>query len=275
MPHNVLRPHRKASGLTQRELAKKVGTSHQQIQAIESYDKPLQLDLAIKICTELGQPIDEVFPSMDPAAWAGLLSSDHDVETLRCRMRGGQTLGIQLDAVEGGRLQQAMQSVSGDDGFIVIDSIDGCRYAINPRHLLVWEWGWQARPELAVVDPSATGLRLWLVDGFDPLEYAVAEDTPRLDDEYVGQLWDLFACLEDKEPQPGHLDRLDFVDQRGERVCFHKANVVAVAAPLTLIGSEEGMPWDTTATHQCDAPTHSVTPPRLRIISGRGNIAAT
>ena len=260
MPQNLVRSHRTASGLTQRELAKRVGTSHQQIQAIESYDKPLQLDLAIKICTELGQPIDEVFPSMDPAAWIGLLASDHTVETLRCRMRGGHTLDIHMDAAEAGRLQQAMPCVSSDDGFILIDSIDSCRYAINPLHLLVWQWGWQDRPELAAVDPSLTGVRLWLVDGGDPLDYAVAEDTPRLDDEYVGQLWDLFTCLEDSEPQPRHLDRLDFVDQSGERVCFHKADAVVVAAPLALIGSEEGMPWDTTARHPCKAPSLSVTP---------------
>ena len=242
---NLVRPHRKASGLTQRELAKKVGTSHQQIQAIESYDKPLDLDLAIRICTELGQPIDEVFPSMDPDAWVGLVPGDHTVETLRCRLRGGQNLAIQMDAPESGRVQQAMQCVWGSDGFILIDSIDGCRYAINPRHLLLWQWGWQARSEPAAVDPSLTGVRLWLGDGIGPIEYAVAEDTPRLEDEYVGQLWDLFACLEDKETQPGHLDRLDFVDHGGERVCFRKADAAVVAAPLTLIGSEEGMPWDT------------------------------
>ena len=249
MPDNLLRPHRKASGLTQRELARKVGTSHQQIQAIERYNNPLHLDLAIRICAELGQPIDEVFPAMDPAAWVGLLPDDHTVETLRCRLRGGQNLKIQMDAPESGRVQQAMQCVWGGDGFILIDSIDGCRYAINPRHLLVWQWGWQARPELAAVDPSPRGVRLWLVDGTEPIEYAVAEDTPRLEDEYVGQLWDLFTCLEDSEPQPGPLDRLDFVDLSGERVCFHKANSVVVAAPLTLIGSEEGMPWDITAPH--------------------------
>ena len=255
MPNNLVRSHRKACGLTQRELAKKAGTSHQQIQAIERYDKPLQLDLAIRICTELGQPIDEVFPSMDPVAWAGLVPSDYTVETLRCRMRGRHTLHIHMDATERERVQHATQNVRAGHGFILIDSIDGCRYAVNPRHLLLWQWGWHVRPESGVAAPGGpppTGVRLWLVDGGKPLEYAVAEDEPRLDDEYVGQLWNLFTFLEDKEIQPKHLDRLDFVDQSGECVCFQKSGVAVVAAPLALIGSEEGMPWDTVAAHRCE-----------------------
>ena len=273
MPKNLVRSHRKASGLTQRELAKKAGTSHQQIQAIESYDKSLHLDLAVRICAALGQPVEAVFPSMENAAllldqaadpqrvvassaefaalvkWAGLLPSANAVETLCCRMRGGHTFTIQMDVAERARVWRAIQSVRSDHGFIVIDAIDGCRYAINLQHLLLWKW-LDARPEVAAAPspcPPPTGVRIWLVDGGEPLDYEVAEDEPRLDDEHVGQLWDLFAFLQDQDHEPRHLGRQDFIDRHGEHVFFHKADVVVVAAPLALIGSEEGMPWDNVA----------------------------
>lgn len=271
MAKNQVRSHRKACGLTQRELAKKVGTSHQQIQAIEAYDESLQLDLALRICAALGQPVEAVFPSMQQAAlllgqsadpvrlftksvefaalvkWAGLLPTTNAVETFCCRMRGGHALQIQMDAEERARVWRALQSTKGDRGFILIDSIDGCRYALNVQHLLVWKW-LDARAESAVAvsrGPGSTGVRLWLVDGGEPLDYEVAEDEPNFDEEHVGQLWDLFTFLQDQDEEPRHLGRQDFIDRHGEHVFFHSADAVAVAAPLALIGSEEGMPWDT------------------------------
>jgi len=271
MPKNLVRSHRKACGLTQRELAKKVGTSHQQIQSIEAYDNSLQLDLALRICAALGQPVESVFPSMEHAAvmlgqaadpvrvfansvefaalvkWAGLLPSTNTVETLCCRMRGGHAFNIQMDAEERARVWRALQSTRGDHGFILIDSLDGCRYAINLQHLLVWKW-LDARPELAVASspgPAPTGVRIWLVDGGEPLDYEVVEDEPNVEEEHVGQLWDLFTFLQDQDHEPRHLGRLDFIDRHGEHVFFHKADAVVVAAPLALIGSEEDMPWDT------------------------------
>jgi len=279
MAKNQVRSHRKACGLTQRELAKKVGTSHQQIQAIEAYDTSLQLDLALRICAALGQPVEAVFPSMEQAAvflgqaadpvrvftksvefaalvkWAGLLPTANAVETLCCRLRGGHTFQIQMDAEERARVWRAMHSTKGDYGFILIDSIDGCRYAINLQHLLVWKW-LDARPEVAVAaasGPVPTGVRIWLVDGGEPLDYEVAEDEPRLDEEHVGQLWDLFTFLQDQDGEPRHLGRQDFIDRHGEHVFFHKADAVVVAAPLALIGSEEGMPWDTVPAEKPDA----------------------
>ena len=270
MAKNLVRSHRRACGFTQRELAKKAGTSHQQIQAIEAYDKSLRLDLALRICVALGQPVEAVFPAMENAAaligraadpaqvftksvefsalvkWAGLLPTTNAVETLYCRMRGGHTLQIQMDAEERARVWRAMQSTKGDYGFVLVDSIDGCRYAINLQHLLVWKW-LDARQQSAVTvsrGPGSTGVRLWLVDGGEPLEYEVTEDEPNLDEEHVGQLWDLFSFLQDPDHEARHLGRQDFIDRHGEHVFFHKADAVMVAAPLALIGSEEGMPWD-------------------------------
>ena len=270
MAKNLVRSHRKACGLTQRELAKKAGTSHQQIQAIEAYDKSLQLDLALRICATLGQPVEAVFPSMEQAAtllgqaqdpvrivtksvefaalvkWAGLLPATNGVETLCCRMRGGHFFQIQMDAEERARVWRSIQTTKGDHGFILIDSIDGCRYAINVQHLLLWKW-LDALSESGVTvsrGPASTGLRIWLVDGGEPLDYEVAEDEPNFAEEHVGQLWDLFTFLQDQDHEPRHLGRQDFIDRHGEHVFFHKADAVVVAAPLALIGSEEGMPWD-------------------------------
>lgn len=257
MPTNLVRSHRYARGLTQRGLAQLVGTTHQRVQAIESSGTSVRLDLALRICAALGQPVEVVFPAQ--VSCGGLLPSDHRVETLRCRMRGGQTLDIGMDVDETGRVWRALQSVSGS-GFVLIDSVDGCRYAINPQHLLAWKWVWDRRPgwvDAPHWHAPLTGVRIFLVDGGAPLEYDVPEDEPDVAQERVGQLWDLFTFLQDPEEETRSMGRQGFVDRDGEPVFFHKADTAIVAAPLVLIGSEEGMPWDS-------APALSPSVPILR-----------
>ena len=270
MPRNLVRSHRQACGLSQHDLAQRAGTSHQRIQAIESYDQALYLELALRICAVLGQPVEAVFPSMAHAApllgravdpvslsgtsvelaaqvkWAGLLPGHQRIETLRCRMRGGHTLDIRMDAAEGDRVWHALECTPGA-GFMLIDSIDGCRYALNPQHLLVWKWVWDGRAEVSDAPRRGTlptGVRIYLVDGGAPLDYDVAEDEPSLDDEHVGQLWDLFTFLQNSDDESRHTGRQEFADRDGELVFFHKADAAIVVAPLALIGSEEGMPWE-------------------------------
>lgn len=52
---------RAALGLSQEELAKKVGVTRQTISAVESGDYNPTINLCIEICKALGKTLDELF----------------------------------------------------------------------------------------------------------------------------------------------------------------------------------------------------------------------
>ena len=56
-----LRDLRKQNGLTQQELADRVGVSRQTINAIEKGDYNPTINLCIAICKVLGKTLDELF----------------------------------------------------------------------------------------------------------------------------------------------------------------------------------------------------------------------
>ena len=59
---NCIRKFREKAGLTQRALAKEVGTSQQQIQRLESGEQAVRNDLAMQICAVINAKLSEVFP---------------------------------------------------------------------------------------------------------------------------------------------------------------------------------------------------------------------
>jgi DNA-binding XRE family transcriptional regulator len=67
---NRIQELRTALGLTQRQLASMVGTSQQQIQRLETGLQAARLDLAARICSALGKPIQQVFPATKKGRYA-------------------------------------------------------------------------------------------------------------------------------------------------------------------------------------------------------------
>jgi transcriptional regulator with XRE-family HTH domain len=61
-PANRVRAFRKKLKWSQRKLAKQAKTSQQQIQRIETEQRSVRIDLAMRICNALGQPLATVFP---------------------------------------------------------------------------------------------------------------------------------------------------------------------------------------------------------------------
>jgi len=60
---NRLRELRTARGWTQEQLGKQVGVTRQAIIAIEADKHDPSLDLAYRIASELGEPIERIFPN--------------------------------------------------------------------------------------------------------------------------------------------------------------------------------------------------------------------
>ena len=58
---NTIREKRKQQGLSQEELAKRCGVSHQTINAIENNKYDPTLALAFALANELGTTVDELF----------------------------------------------------------------------------------------------------------------------------------------------------------------------------------------------------------------------
>ena len=58
---NIIRRLREAEGLTQEELARKLGVTRQTINAIENNKYNPTLELAFKLARLFGRPVDEVF----------------------------------------------------------------------------------------------------------------------------------------------------------------------------------------------------------------------
>jgi transcriptional regulator with XRE-family HTH domain len=61
-PANRVRVLRKKLKWSQRKLAKQAKTTQQQIQRIETEQRSVRIDLALRICSALGQPLATVFP---------------------------------------------------------------------------------------------------------------------------------------------------------------------------------------------------------------------
>jgi transcriptional regulator with XRE-family HTH domain len=264
---NRVRSFREKLKLSQRELADLVKTSQQQIQRIESYGQSPRFDLAARIAAELKQPLEAVFPMASVIVEKARQISDlHSflgsrdfqegveqagfaiqagVERLAYRLRGGHSGHIDLDRYWSGYAWKALQK--RDSEFVVVESLDGYKYAINRRHLLAWQWLYE--PLLA--SQSETGpsehedkeepVRLYLADGGEPLEYHVDEDEAE-DTFTAGQLWHIFGMLEMFNPDHEHTQ--SFLDEDAERVFFYPSEVALFAVPLTTIGNEEGLEYD-------------------------------
>jgi len=65
--NNKIKALRLKAGISQRELAKRVGTSQQQIQRVETGQVAARLELATKLSRSLGVPLTVLFPGSKKA----------------------------------------------------------------------------------------------------------------------------------------------------------------------------------------------------------------
>jgi DNA-binding XRE family transcriptional regulator len=157
MTSTKIRALREKKGLTQRQLAKVVGTSQQQIQRIETGVQAPRFDLAARICSALKTPMEQVFPTTkkpiaalrrkglsaesifrDNEFGAGMEAAGIDMDpavwTFKLRLRGGAMKMFPVSGPEKNRLWSAVQDPTE---FVVFDSSgETSRPELEPPSLL-------------------------------------------------------------------------------------------------------------------------------------------
>ncbi|MGD9803446.1 MAG: helix-turn-helix transcriptional regulator [Hyphomicrobiaceae bacterium] len=258
MPANNIKKLRSKKGWTQKQLAEAAETSQQQIQRIEAGIQDARFDLAVRICTALGEPMDRVFPATalplrrarkrvesvgqlfsDGAAQKELeqagLDMDPAARTFAYRLRGGAEGRFSISGPESARLYLNMQREEEDDGFLVFDA-GSRRIAINPKHLIFCHFLFDMpREEPEEVDGDKDfAVQIFLSDSAEPLIFNVDPDTSQLDDEGAEdnevQLQDLVFNIE--------LDvreRFCLTDEDGETAWFRSADVAMISLPLCAV----------------------------------------
>lgn len=273
-PANRVRVLRKKLKWSQRKLAKQAKTSQQQIQRIETEQRSVRIDLALRICSALGQPLATVFPKTartvaaaiqthgeNPQAALQHLLSDRDASAdleragvaadlleydFALRLRGRENwVTIRIDAAEQSRLWTLLQN---GPCFYWFRSLDEHSYLVNCAHLLSWHFEMRnpmMQPSKgAPADPPAP-MRLWFVDNFEPDGFDVAEDEPGEDGEFAGHLDHICGMLDGTFAEDIDF-RLHFLDDGGDAIWFNPADVALIAINEDFIGqrNEHGRPVD-------------------------------
>ena len=261
---NKVKSIRTKLGLTQRQLADKVGTSQQQIQRIESGRIAARLTLAAEIAAALGKPLNVVFPgSLGAIAKAveGIVTSRHlpsDVELsriqetgveldtsehcLKVSLRGhGEAIYFPLSPEDKRRLFQAVQGEMADSeltSFVVFESWDK-RIAINLAELDACQFLFEPMIGLHEPDSSAVSEPLDKDHVFvfpkgasAPIKFKLEAN----DEDAIGDFGNLFFQL---EMNPAPSERLHFQDIDGESVFLRVGNVALLSVPLWVMNPGE------------------------------------
>jgi transcriptional regulator with XRE-family HTH domain len=274
-PANRVRVLRKKLKWSQRRLAKQAKTSQQQIQRIETEQRSVRIDLALRICNALGQPLATVFPETartvaaaiqqhgeNPQAALQHLLSDRDASAeleragvaadlleydFALRLRGRENwVTVSIDAAERSRLWTLLQN--DRPCFYWFRSLDEHSYLVNCAHLLSWHFEMHnpmMQPSKDVPADAPAPMRLWFVDNFEPDGFDVAEDEPGEDGEFAGDLDHICGMLDGTFAED--LDfRLHFLDDGGDAIWFNPADVALIAINEEFIGQrdEHGRPID-------------------------------
>ncbi len=80
-----IRAERKRVGLSQTQLAEKIGVTHRYVQRIESTPKNLSIKSLNKFATAFGVPITSLLAGVDPQAHGK--ASDEELDALRLAVR--------------------------------------------------------------------------------------------------------------------------------------------------------------------------------------------
>lgn len=255
-------------GLTQRQLADKVGTSQQQIQRIESGRIAARLTLAAEIATALGKPLNVVFPGSLGAiakAVGHIDTSLHlpsDVELnqiqqtgiefdssqhcLRVWLRGySEQIYFPLSPQEKRRLFQGIQGEIADPevtSFVVFDSWDK-RIAINLAELDACQFLFEPligmnEPDSSTVSEPLDKDRVFVFPkgSSAPMTFKPEVDRAADDEDAMGDFGNLFLQL---EMNPAPSERLHFQDVDGESVFLRAGSVALLSVPLWVMNPGE------------------------------------
>jgi DNA-binding XRE family transcriptional regulator len=249
--------------LSQQALAKKAGTSQQEIQRIESGRSAARLELAKAIADALGKPFDKVFPSAskllvkmyeDMEKTPYLPSSEtydeinaHGIEadpaehTLRCLFKGhDEPFLFRVSGATKRRLYRAIQLEGANTGntlpIVVFDS-DSARLAINLSELEFCQFLFDAPGQVVnETDEEREGrnsVQVYFRGSAKPYYFSVDQDEPTDEDmDEMGQFADIFYHL-DVYVEDG--ERYCFRDQDGEDVFIRAQSIAMLSVPLWVL----------------------------------------
>lgn len=255
-------------GLTQRQLADKVGTSQQQIQRIESGRIAARLTLAAEIAVALGKPLNVVFPG----SLGAITKAVGDIDTSRhlpsdFELSRIQQTGVELDSSqhclkvwlhghseqiyfplspqEKRRLFQAIQGEMADPeltSFVVFESWDK-RIAINLAELDACQF--LSTPMVGVNEPDSSTVSepldknhvfVFPKGSLVPMTFKPRVDRAADDEEAMCDFGNVFSKL---EMNPAPSERLHFLDVDGESVFLRVGNVALLSVPLWVLNPGE------------------------------------
>lgn len=266
---NKVKSIRAKLGLTQRELADRVGTSQQQIQRIETGKIAARLGLAKLIAAALEKPLSAVFPGAEQAIMkvkANAKGSRHLLEDERLDqihetgvefdpsehffkvwMRGHvDPFVFAVTAHEKRRLFSIVQDELVDSeamSFIVFDSVDK-RIAINLAELVTCQFlfnplgGFEESNVTRGLGPINSEDVLIFQGGVGvPMVFCPEADDPDSDpDGSMGYFNEIFFRLE-LSPEPS--ERVHFEDEDGESVFVRLGSLALLSVPLWVVDADE------------------------------------
>lgn len=226
--------------MSQRDLAKAVGTSQQQIQRMETSQQAVKIQMAARICKALGCEIQDLFPATQAQTRklqkilqsATPPSSDEvftieqttglDSDPLNWRilviLRGGASYEFPVSAGTIQRLRAASEDHPTE--FFCFDS-QGLEVALNLNHVLHFHARWES---LLLITPSEPDtprneIRVTLAGINEPLVFGVEpDDVERADlEENPGPLASIMRRLNE---DPNYSDFIEFRDENGEDAFF-------------------------------------------------------
>lgn len=270
---NKVKENRVKKGLTQKELAEKIGTSQQQIQRIESGAIKVRIETATKIADILGMKAEKLFPGlaeifrqMKRKKWNNPLEMIEDEKvaskaehwgieldpkmwTLVVRLKGHtKELSFPMSSSDEKRLWYRVQKKDDEIiQFFVFDSEATC-VSINMRQIAFCQTVFDYSPtEEERKEPKE--VVVYLAGNKKPVLFEVDEDPPYEPGEDEGQMRSIFFDMDG-----GIIERNDyvkFIDQDGERVYINAEELALLEVPLWVvkpeildaIEGEEGTPW--------------------------------
>jgi transcriptional regulator with XRE-family HTH domain len=250
-------------GISQQELAKRVGTSQQQIQRVETGRVAARLELATKLSRSLGVPLTVLFPGSKKAlgklakeievepsylpshnAYADLersgLEADPRVWTILIQLRGyKKPIRFEIEPAEKRHLYQLVQDENSSDGamsFVLFDTEDE-RVAVNLGELTYCHFLFDG-PAAGVTkqDSMEKAVVAHLSRNNSPLEFGVEPDAGSPDDEDdAGSFRNIFFHMETHVEEH---DRFHFEDEDGEDVFLRAGDLALLRVPLWVIAPE-------------------------------------
>lgn len=258
---NRIRKFREQKHLSQRGLAKILGTSQQQIQRYEVGASPVRLDFAMRLSKVLDVEAVQLFPeiktqlaklrkskngstenAMDEALRAGGVEADPTVWTAKMMLRGGVERKYRISVSDRRRLENILREWHEDlpeppGGPFFYFSSTKCCALVNLDHLLGCHILFDAPFEEPETQEPCGNVDVWLVSGTEPLNFEIdPDDRQDLDAQEIGNESGFAASFLMGLDQFGYYSSFaEFRDIDGETAHFRTRDILLVEAGLSAV----------------------------------------